>query len=156
ALGEAAHRPAPGRQGQRARPGCRGVAGTSAETATAGQAPGSRNGPPVDRAALSEVQFPLVTTPYGFARCPRPTPPPPPPPPQGGGGPPPPPPPHPPHRRARPGLVAAAAVTAYAVLAFAALEPLHEHGFLQPVLAFLQGLNHLLQAPGLGLAQQLG
>jgi predicted MPP superfamily phosphohydrolase len=54
------------------------------------------------------------------------------------------------------GLIVAGAVTAYAVLVYAALRPLHEHGFLQPVFGFLQGLDYVLQAPGLMLAQRLG
>jgi predicted MPP superfamily phosphohydrolase len=57
---------------------------------------------------------------------------------------------------ARFGLAVSAAITAYAVLAYAALRPLHEQGVLQPFLAFLQGFDHLLQAPGLGLAQRTG
>ncbi len=54
------------------------------------------------------------------------------------------------------GLIAVGVISAYAVLAHVALRPLHEHGYLQPVIGFLQGLDYILQAPGLGLAQRLG
>jgi predicted MPP superfamily phosphohydrolase len=54
------------------------------------------------------------------------------------------------------GLVVAAAVTTYAVLVYTILRPLHEQGVLQSVIAFLQGLDYVLQSPGIGVAQRLG
>jgi predicted MPP superfamily phosphohydrolase len=56
----------------------------------------------------------------------------------------------------RAGWITAAAVTAFAVLAYWVVRPLHEHGEGQPVLAFLQGVDCLLQAPGLLVAEYLG
>src|SRR5438270_12878683 len=54
------------------------------------------------------------------------------------------------------GLAVALTVTGYAALAWWVLRPLHERGLWQPAVAFLQGFDHLLQAPGLLLAQRLG
>jgi predicted MPP superfamily phosphohydrolase len=49
-----------------------------------------------------------------------------------------------------------AAIASYAVLTHVVLLPLHEQGVCQPLTAALQGLDYLLQAPGLGVAQKLG
>jgi predicted MPP superfamily phosphohydrolase len=62
----------------------------------------------------------------------------------------------PPRRAARAGLITAAVVAAFSTLTFWVLGPLHERGEAQPVLAFVQGLDYLLQAPGLAVAQALG
>src|SRR5687767_10282942 len=53
------------------------------------------------------------------------------------------------------GLASAGLVSGYAILTYVVLRPLHEAGFLQPVLAYLQGLDFLFQVPGLWLAQNL-
>jgi predicted MPP superfamily phosphohydrolase len=57
---------------------------------------------------------------------------------------------------ARLGLVLAVPVAVYSALAYWVLRPLHEEAFCQPVLAVFLGLDHLLQAPGLAIAQRLG
>jgi predicted MPP superfamily phosphohydrolase len=52
------------------------------------------------------------------------------------------------------GLATAALVAAYAVLVRIALEPWHARGRWQPLTGFLNGLNDLLQAPGVFIAQE--
>jgi predicted MPP superfamily phosphohydrolase len=56
----------------------------------------------------------------------------------------------------RAGLLLSALVTAFSVLTYWGLRPLHERGQYQPVLGFFQGLEWLLQAPGAKLGPLLG
>jgi predicted MPP superfamily phosphohydrolase len=56
----------------------------------------------------------------------------------------------------RVGFATAVAISAFAALAWWALRPLHEAGYGQPLLGYVQGLDHLLQAPALLAAQRVG
>jgi predicted MPP superfamily phosphohydrolase len=58
--------------------------------------------------------------------------------------------------RVRLGLGVAVVISAYALLSNFVMLPLHERQYLQPAMALLQGIDHLLQAPGLMVAQRLG
>jgi predicted MPP superfamily phosphohydrolase len=57
---------------------------------------------------------------------------------------------------ARLGLLLTVPVAAYSILSYWVLRPLHEAEVCQPLLALLMGADHLLQAPGLALADRLG
>jgi predicted MPP superfamily phosphohydrolase len=59
-------------------------------------------------------------------------------------------------RSIRFGLCLALAIAAYANLVRWLLRPLHAQGLGQPVLGFLNGLDHLFQAPGFKTAAHLG
>ncbi len=54
------------------------------------------------------------------------------------------------------GLWLALAIAAYANLVHWVLKPLHAHGVGQPVLGYLNGLDHLFQATGFRMTALLG
>src|SRR5688572_28846659 len=56
----------------------------------------------------------------------------------------------------RSGLLLATPVGAYAALTYFFFRPLHADGHCQSCLGFLNGLDHLLQFPGLRLTHLLG